>query len=187
VELDDIIEGCKNGNTKCQTSLVQTFATRLMALCMRYTKDEDLAKDALQETFICAFKYINTYQNKGSFEGWLRRIAVNSSLKMIKTMHARYFSDESAIDVNMHAQIPDVYGKMQKEEVMSLLKNLPHSQYVIFNMNIIEGFDHGEIAEMLNITESTSRATLCKARARLIELMKKQENYADEYLKINHY
>lgn len=186
MELDEIIAGCRNGNTKCQTSLVQLFATRLMALCMRYTKDEDLAKDALQETFISAFRYLHTYQNKGSFEGWLRRIAVNASLKMIKTMHTRYFSDESAIDVNIHAEVPDIYAKMEKEEVMALLKKLPHSQYVVFNLNIIEGFDHGEIAEMLSITESTSRATLCKARARLIELMTEQEQYGTLPLTFNH-
>ena len=74
MELEEIIQGCKNGNEKCQNSLVQLYATRLMALCMRYTHDRDLAKDALQETFINAFKYINSYSGSGSIEGWLRRI-----------------------------------------------------------------------------------------------------------------
>lgn len=176
MELNDIIEGCKCNNAKCQSEMVRVFAPRLLALCARYTKDQDLAQDALQETFISAFKYIKTYSAKGSFEGWLRKIAVNHALKIIKTMHTKYFADESAIDVNIHAEVPDVYGKMHIDEIKDLLHKLPHSQYVIFNMNIVEGFDHSEIAEMLNITESTSRATLCKARTRLIELLN-DENY----------
>ncbi|MBP6396529.1 MAG: RNA polymerase sigma factor [Saprospiraceae bacterium] len=184
MELEEIIQGCKNGNEKCQNSLVQLYATRLMALCMRYTHDRDLAKDALQETFINAFKYIHSYSGSGSIEGWLRRIAVNCSLKTIKTMYEIHTLEETAIDTNAFAEVPDVYSTMGKDDIMALLTRLPHSQYVIFNLNIIEGYNHGEIAQMLNITESTSRSTLCKARNRLVEILQ-NENFTEKlYAKV---
>ncbi|MBK8701271.1 MAG: RNA polymerase sigma factor [Saprospiraceae bacterium] len=176
MELEEIIAGCKKGNEKCQNNLVAMFATRLMALCMRYTHDKELAKDALQETFINAFKYIQSYSGKGSFEGWLRRIAVNSSLKTIKTMYQVHLVEEAAIDSNAFAEIPDVYSSMGKEEIIRLLKRLPHSQYLIFNLIVIEGYNHGEISQMLDITESTSRATLCKARNKLVEILKEENS-----------
>ncbi len=181
--IDDIIAGCKAGHQKCQNDMVHMFAPRLLALCQRYTNDRDLAKDALQETFISAFKYINSYNGSGSFEGWLRRIAVNSSLKMIKTMNSRHFVDESVIDTNAFAEVPDIYATLNKEEILLLLNQLPHAQFVVFNLTVIEGFNHGEIAAMLSITESTSRATLCKARNKLVEIIKKED--PEMYEKLN--
>jgi RNA polymerase sigma factor (sigma-70 family) len=182
-DLEDILQGCKAGNRQSQNTLVHMFAPKLLALCQRYTNDKDLAQDALQETFISAFKYINSYNGSGSLEGWLRRIAVNSSLKLIKTMKSRYFADESVIDTNAFAEVPDVYATLNKEEIMKLLSKLPHSQFVVFNLVVIDGLNHAEIAAMLDITESTSRATLCKARNKLVEIIKKED--PDTYYKLN--
>ncbi len=181
--IDDIVTGCKAGHQKSQNAMVHMFAPKLLSLCQRYTNDKDLAKDALQETFISAFRYINSYNGSGSFEGWLRRIAVNSSLKMIKTMNSRYFADESVIDTNAFAEIPDVYATLNREEILTLLNKLPHSQFVVFNLIVVEGLNHSEIAAMLNITESTSRATLCKARNKLVEIIKKED--PEMYEKLN--
>ena len=92
--------------------------------------------------------------------------------------------EETAIDTNAFAEVPDVYSTMGKDDIMALLTRLPHSQYVIFNLNIIEGYNHGEIAQMLNITESTSRSTLCKARNRLVEILQ-NENFTEKlYAKV---
>ena len=77
LDIDQIIKGCKNNDRKCQDQLVRLFAPKLMAVCIRYCNDSEIAKDALQESFINILKYINTYSGKGSFEGWVRRIAVN--------------------------------------------------------------------------------------------------------------
>jgi RNA polymerase sigma factor (sigma-70 family) len=161
---------------------VQLYATRLMALCMRYTHDQDLAKDALQETFINAFKYIHSYSGSGSIEGWLRRMRSIAVSKPLKTMYEIHTLEETAIDTNAFAEVPDVYSSMGKDDIMALLTRLPHSQYVIFNLNIIEGYNHGEIAQMLNITESTSRSTLCKARNRLVEILQ-NENFTEKTLR----
>lgn len=174
MSLQDIIQGCKEGNRTCQDALVQKFAPGLLALCMRYTTDKELAKDALQECFINAFKYIHKYEGKGSFEGWIKRIAVTCTLTIHKKYHQIYFVEENVADQYSQTNIPDIYSELGVEDIMALLKKLPESLYLVFNLNVVEGFNHGEISEMLGITESTSRAALCKARNKLVELIKKQ-------------
>jgi RNA polymerase sigma-70 factor (ECF subfamily) len=177
LSLEDIIQGCKAGNRKCQDALVQKFAPGLLSLCSRYTADRELAKDALQECFINAFKYMNSYEGKGSFEGWLRRIAVTSSLTLNKKYQKVYFVEESDADHFQNATVPDVYSEMGCEEIMILLKKLPESLYLVFNLYVVEGFVHAEISDLLGITESTSRAALSKARTRLVKLIKEQNEF----------
>lgn len=171
MEYKEIIEGCQKGKVTSQTELVRVFAPRLMAICIRYTKDRSLAEDALQETFINVFKYINSYQFKGSFEGWLKRIAVNCSITFQKKIRPIHFADETVMENISEAQVPEVYGTLGRDELLKLIDKLPKSYHVVFNLNIIEGYNHAEIGEMLNITASTSRATLSRARAKLIEIM----------------
>lgn len=179
MSLQDIIQGCKEGNRTCQDALVQKFAPGLLALCMRYTTDKELAKDALQECFINVFKYISKYEGRGSFEGWIKRIAVTCTITIHKKYHQIYFIDETAADQYSHANIPEVYSDMGVEEIMSILKKLPESLYLVFNLFVVEGFNHSEISAMLGITESTSRAALCKARNRLVELIKRQNTVTE--------
>jgi RNA polymerase sigma factor (sigma-70 family) len=174
LDTEDIIQGCKEGNRRCQDALVQKFAPGLLSLCIRYTSDRESARDALQECFINAFRFIHTFEGKGSFEGWLRRIAVTCSVTVQKKFRKIYFEDLTDEASWAYADVPDVYSKMGKDEIMALLKHLPESLYLVFNLSVVEGYQHGEIAELLNITESTSRAALCKARNRLTELIKKQ-------------
>lgn len=174
MEYLDIIEGCKQGNASAQSRLVKTFAPRLMAICIRYTKDRNHAQDALQETFVNVFKYINSYKGNGSFEGWLKRIAVNCSITFQKKIRPIHFADEMEMDRVSQAQIPDIYSTLGKEDILKLLDRLPKSYHVVFNLNVIEGYNHQEIGDILNITASTSRATLSRARAKLIEIMQEE-------------
>lgn len=184
MDIVDIIAGCKKGDKKCQDALVREYAGVLMAICYRYTKDRVVAQDALQETFINTFKYFHSYNGKGSFDGWIKRIAVNCSLTFMKKLRAAHYADE--IDDRLHAKttVPEVYSTMGKAEVLELLKELPHSMYTIFNLIIIEGYNHADVSKMLDISERTSRATLSRARARLIEIMKREETL--ETQRINH-
>lgn len=175
INIEDIIQGCKEGNRKCQDALVQKFAPGLLSLCIRYTSDRDLAQDALQECFINAFKYISKFEGKGSFEGWLRRIAVTQSIAINKKFRQVHFEEMVENDKWQYAEIPDIYGTMQKEEIMALMQKLPESLYLVFNMAVIEGYNHQEISTILGITESTSRSALCKARNRMVELINKNE------------
>lgn len=173
MELDKIISGCKGKKRKSQDALVRQYAPLLMAVCIRYCNDREIAKDALQETFINIFKYIDSYAGTGSFEGWMRRIAVNCSYAYLKKIKKVRFHEDISEHKSIVSTIPDVYSQLGKEEVLKLIKKLPKGQYLVFNMKIIEGYSHAEIAKTLNITASTSRSNLTRARANLIALMNK--------------
>lgn len=172
--IEQLIKGCKAGDRKCQDLLVRKYANVLMAICYRYTKDKATAQDALQETFINVFKYLNSYKGNGSFDGWIKRIAVNCSLSFIKKLRAAYYADE--IDERLHSKslVPDVYSTLNRESILELLHELPHSMYTIFNLCVIEGYNHRDVSEMLGISERTSRATLSRSRARLIDIMNRE-------------
>ena len=175
MDIQRIVEGCKNGDRRSQDALVRQYAPVLMAICMRYTKDRTMAQDALQETFINVFKYLKSYKASGSFEGWIKRIAVNCSLTFIKKLRAAHYTEEINEQMHEQAQVPDIYSKLSRADVLELLEELPHSMYTIFNLIIIEGYNHKDVSELLSISERTSRATLSRARARLIEIMNREE------------
>jgi RNA polymerase sigma-70 factor (ECF subfamily) len=185
LEIDKIIEGCKSGKAESQEYLVRKYAPVLLAICRRYTKDQESANDALQEAFINIFKYINSYSGKGSFEGWLKRIAVNCSITFQKKYFQNYHEPDIIHDSVLHCEIPKVYSTMGKEEILSLLNELPRSLYVVFNMSVIEGYNHREISEMLGISEGTSRASLSRARAKVIEIIEQRQEKEDQ--RVNHF
>lgn len=182
MNIEDIIKGCKEGNRASQDALVQKFASGLLSLCIRYTSDYDLGRDALQECFLNAFKYIHQYTGKGSFEGWLKRIAVHAALSVKKKFRSLHFDHITEDRDWQYAEIPDIYSELQVEAILLLLRQLPETLYLVFNLYVVEGYQHSEISGMLGITESTSRASLCKARNRLIELIKNQEKYGQTSL-----
>jgi RNA polymerase sigma factor (sigma-70 family) len=173
--VEDIIQGCKEGNRKSQDALVQKFAPVLMAICVRYTSDNDLAKDALQETFINAFKYLYSFAGTGSFEGWLRRVAVTTCIALNKRHKKLSYDEMSNIDEFRHSTIPDIYSKLNAEELLKIISQLPPSLLTVFNLYVIDGYTHAEISKMVNITESTSRSALTKARVKLIDIIGKSE------------
>lgn len=174
MSLEEIIQGCKKGNRKSQDALVQKFAPGLMALCSRYVSDTGLAQDALQETFIAAFKYMDTYTGEGNFNGWIRKIAVNTSLTVYKKYHKiKFDSLNDGDEYRIPIQQPEVEDDMNADQVLKLLRLLPESMYLVFNLHVIEGYHHQEIATLLNINEKTSRAALSKAKTRLKDMIKK--------------
>ncbi|MDF1695078.1 MAG: sigma-70 family RNA polymerase sigma factor [Saprospiraceae bacterium] len=184
MEIDKIIEGCKSGKKNCQEVLVRTYAPVLLSICRRYTKDHESANDALQEAFINIFKYINSYSGKGSFEGWLKRIAVNCSITFQKKHFQKYHEPDVLHDSVQHCEIPQVYSTLGKEEILGLLNELPRSLFVVFNMSVIEGYNHKEISEILGISEGTSRASLSRARARVIEIIRQRQEKENQ--RVNH-
>ena len=185
MEIDKIIEGCKSGKADCQELLVRKYAPVLLAICRRYTNDLESANDALQEAFINIFKYIGSYSGKGSFEGWLKRIAVNCSITFQKKHFQKYHEPDVLHDSVQHCEIPEVYSRLGKEEILGLLSQLPKSLYIVFNMSVIEGYNHKEISEMLGISEGTSRASLSRARARVIEIIKQRQEKENQ--RVNHF
>lgn len=177
MNLDNILQGCLQQQRTSQELLVHSVAPKLLAICMRYCKDKETAKDAVQETFINIFKYIHTYSGESDFMAWARRIAVNNCLKLNQKLQKLKFVDEKEIAFNDHSYVPDIYSKLSVEAIMALCNQLSESQNIVFNMFVIEGFNHKEISEVLNITESTSRSTLTRARMKLVELITNLEDH----------
>lgn len=170
-----MIKGCKNNDRKSQDELVYRYAPVLMAICSRYCNDYYLAQDALQETFVNIFKYINNYSGKGSFEGWMKRIAVNCSYAFIKKVKKVDFYEEIELQFHLPSNVPDVYSLLGEDVLLKLIQKLPKNQQLVFNMRVVEGFSHKEIGEVLGITPSTSRSNLVRARLNLLKEIKKSE------------
>ncbi|MDR6342856.1 RNA polymerase sigma-70 factor (ECF subfamily) [Filimonas zeae] len=138
----------------------------MMSVCLRYAADASEAEDILQEGFIRIFSYIHQFKFEGSFEGWLRRIVVNSALKQLqkKKISFKEISDHQESSPRMD---PYVYSNLGEEELLKLINALPEGYRVVFNLSVIEGYSHEEIAQLLNVQPSTSRSQLVKARKML--------------------
>lgn len=164
-----IVEGCKKGKPEFQKELVMRYSGLLMTVCRRYCNDGESAKDILQEALIKILKALPKYQERGTFEAWMKRITINTALKYFDKSS---FKNEVYIleDQNEKNVLPDVYSQLGAEELMALINNLPHGFREVFNLFAIEGFSHKEIGELLDISESTSRSQLTRARS----LLKKQ-------------
>lgn len=173
---DKVIAGCIQGKASYQRKLVSGFAPIFKAIALRYLPDEPSANDAVQEAFVNVFRYIKNYQGKGSFEGWMRRIAVNAALNYRKKhFKQKGFVEVEVLDKTMITH-PDVYHTLNHNELLEFIKQLPEQYYLVFTMHIIEGFSHNEIATSLDISESASRANLSRARQKLRNLLSKKEN-----------
>ena len=144
-----------------------------MAVSRRYSKDTSSAKDILQEALIHILNSITKYHEKGSFEGWMKRIVINIALKYFR--NKSYKNELYTIEDHPENSVePSAYANMATAELMEIINRLPESYRTIFNLYAIEGFSHKEIGKMLNITESTSRSQLTRARASIKKTLIKE-------------
>lgn len=158
-----IINGCKKQDRKCQKALVETYSRGLFTVARRYTRDDDSAKDILQEALILIFRNIGNYQPIGSFNGWMRKIVVNASLKHLRDKD--FWKNKTKVETEHFESLkPEVYQQYDVEEIIHLVQQLPDGAQQIFNLYTVEGYNHNEIGELLNITASTSRSQLTRAR-----------------------
>lgn len=165
-----LIEACIKGDNKAQKKLYDKHAPIMYAICLRYMTNEDEAKDALQEGFIKAFTNLSKFRFSGSFEGWLKRIFVNASIELIRKRKVHFDVDDLVPSINQADYMQT--GTMDAEKMMELVQTLPQGYRTVFNMYVVDGFSHKEISEELNISESTSKTQLFKARKQLQELLK---------------
>lgn len=164
----EIIQGCKDGREEAYRALVDLYAEQLMGICMRYVRDRQKAEDILQETYIRVFKSVHKYEESGTLTGWLIKIAVNFCLKELKKNKRLSFKEEE-LHFEKAIELPDVYDKLSTEDLLLILDRLPGPYRIIFNLNVIEGYSHKEIADMLGIQVSLSRTKLTRARKMLQE------------------
>lgn len=162
-----LITGCQKGDKKCQYHLVDKYSGMLLTCCRRYARDDAMAKDLLQETFIRIFTALPKYKPTGSFEGWMRKIAVNCSLQWI---NKSYFKKEShPVEMQEETQQPEILDALATEEIIKQIQTLPDGYRTVLNLYIVEGFSHKEIAETLGISVVTSRSQLLRGRNSLIK------------------
>jgi len=164
-EIKNIISGCLKGNRRDQELLYRRHAARLYAVCLQYSGNDEEARDILQEGFIKIFENLVNYKHEGSFEGWIRRIIVNTALEKYRSKHLLHRVDD--ID-----QIPEPeadpdnedYAGLQAVDLMTIIRELPPKYRMVFNLFAIEGYSHKEIGKMMNISEGTSKSNLSRAR-----------------------
>lgn len=162
---DELIRGCLQEDAFCQKETFNRFAGRMLGVCNRYARNSADAEDILQDAFIKVFAKIYQFKFTGSFEGWIRRIIVNTALK--KYSLRRYEKEVAGYEITDRdgsIMEPSAYGHLTEKDLLVLVNNLPDGYRLIFNLYVIEGYQHDEIAAMLGIQPGTSRSQLVKAR-----------------------
>ncbi|GAB3814497.1 RNA polymerase sigma factor [Pontibacter rugosus] len=161
----ELIAGCQQADAKAQKLVYERYASQMYGVCMRYLKNEMDAEEALLNGFMKIYKNVDRFEAKGSFEGWVRRIMVNEALTFLRKKEPLHMGiEESYIQV---ASTGGADQNLAEGELLELLRTLPAGYRAVFNLYAIEGYSHKEIAEMLGITEGTSKSQLSKARAML--------------------
>ncbi len=179
-----LIKACVNGERKSQQILYQSFYGKMLGICTRYANDINEAKDILQDGFIKVFIKLNTFENKGSLEGWVRRIVINNAIDHVrkKKDFLVNFDDEETIFENVKNGYydefePEKYSDLKAEKIIKLVQKLSPAYRIVFNMFVIENYSHKEISEKLNISVGSSKSNLAKAKLKLKELIKKYIDY----------
>ena len=170
---DLIIAGCLNKNPVAQRELYNKYSPKMLSVCYRYAHTREDAEDMLQEAFVKVFNNIDTYANRGSFEGWLRRTIVNTCINVLK--RNKKFSDSVELEHGENVQTKDnIYSLMQARQVVECIRLLPIGYRTVLNLFAIEGYSHREISEILDIEESTSRSQHTRAKVMLEQILIKK-------------
>lgn len=174
LSVDDLLEGCQRGERRTQELLYKLLASRMLGVCMRYAKDRFEAEDVLQIGFVKVFQKVTEFRGDGSFEGWIRRIMVNTAIEA-------YRKNQRMLNV---VDIEEVYDAPQEtfdmnglevRDLMNLIQQLSAGYKLVFNLYAIEGYSHKEIADQLGISEGASKSQLSRARSILKEKILKIE------------
>jgi RNA polymerase sigma-70 factor (ECF subfamily) len=180
---DHIVEGCLAGKRKAYDQLYRKYAASMLGLCLRYCGNLQDAEDVLQEGFIKVFRNISNFRRAGSFEGWIKRIMVNSAIdhyqKELKhSFHAEIDQDMGLPEESTEESLLNEY-QFTQEQLLKMVQELPQGYRMVFNMYVMEGFNHRDIADTLQISENTSKTQLMKSRrmlkSRLLQLISKEE------------
>lgn len=162
------------GSAQCQRDLYERFAGKMYAVCLRYARTREDAADILQEGFLKVFSKLGQFQFQGSFEGWIRRVMVNTALRAYQKQRFDY--EQSGYERLPELPVePDAVAVLSEAELMDLVRQLPDGYRAVFNLVAVEGYSHAEAASLLGIQESTSRSQLTKARRHLEEELSKLE------------
>ena len=173
--IDHLIQHCIEGKRDSQSRLYALLAPKMFVVCQRYAKSREEAKEILQEGFMKLFENLQQFKFTGSFEGWVRRIFVNTSIehfrKKVKLYNVSEVQENTIEDIELN-----VLDSMAEKDIISLVHELSPGYKAVFNMHVIEGYSHKEIAEILGITEGTSKSQLARAKGVLKKSLEKRMN-----------
>ena len=169
-----IIAGCLHNDAASQRELFNRYSPKMLSVCYRFAQNREDAEDMLQEGFIKVFTQMHTFQNKGSFEGWIRRIMVHTSINFLK----KYKKFTESLDItsaeNLEVKEESIASIMQSKQVVECIRLLPMGYKTVLNLFAIEGYSHREISILLDIEESTSRSQYTRAKNMLSNILIKK-------------
>ncbi|MCF8303096.1 MAG: RNA polymerase sigma factor [Bacteroidales bacterium] len=171
-KLDNIIQGCLKGREKSREELFRLYSAKLYGVSLYYAGHREEAQDILHDAFIKIFENIKQFTSKGSFEGWMRRIVINTALEKHRR-NAFVRPTENAAEESEGRQSEDPDSMQGAQELIGLIRELSPQYRMVFNLYAIEGYSHKEISDMMNISEGTSKSNLARARSILREKVNK--------------
>lgn len=179
--LEQLIQECQRDSIKAQEQLYRLFAPKLFAVCLKYSRNRADAEDNLQDGFMLLFRKIGQFQFKGSFEGWAKRLMINSVLQKYRSQGVVELVSENIPD---EADVEVEADSVSMDFLLNIIQQLPDRYRMVFNLYVTDGYSHKEIAEMLNITTGTSKSNLARARMILKEKIEvHQVNMQNTYSK----
>lgn len=161
----DLIRGCIDGNKHMQEQLYERFAPKMYAVCLRYANNAGDAQDLLQEGFIKIFKNLHHFRGEGSFEGWVRRVFVNTSIEYFRKKSARLSMVSEKEENSLEDTDISALDNLAEKDLLRIVQELSPGYRTVFNLYVVEGFSHKEIGERLGISEGTSKSQLARAKA----------------------
>lgn len=178
-KLNKILDGCLLNKRKYQEELFKLFYGKMLGVSMRYTKDQDTAKEIVQTGFIKVFEKLESFDNKGNFEGWIKRIIINNAIDHIRKAKSNPYVNDLNEDYTLANEEEDDFleeeielSQLKNELIIKAIQQLSPAYQTVFNLYVIEDYSHKEIAEMLNISEGTSKSNLSKAKVNLQKILK---------------
>jgi RNA polymerase sigma factor (sigma-70 family) len=169
----ELIEKCSNNERYYQEILYRKYADKMFTVAKIYSHNEQDACDILQDSFLTIFKYINNFRFEGSFEGWIRKITINTAFKLYHKK-TREQENKNEFIKSIETKINDIIENINANEIIEMVNALPEKAGLVLKLHIIEGYKHKEIAELLGINEGTSKSQLNRARSLLIEQINKK-------------
>ena len=162
MSLNELVKQCAKNDRRAQEEIYQLFSGKLFSICLKYSKNKQEAQDNFQDGFITIFNKIGQFKFKGSFEGWLKRVMVNTILlkyrqKNVLNLITEEIPDEVIVDIDD--------DEVSLDFLLNLIQELPDRYRMVFNLYVLDGFSHKEISKMLQIAEGTSKSNLARARA----------------------
>ncbi len=172
---EELVERCQKNEARAQKELYERFASKMLVVCKRYVVRYEIAEELMSNGFIKAFKAVTNLEKVSSFGGWLRQIMVRECLDYLKSVKLEYASFDEILQTPASKEF-DIQAELQAEDLLKIVENLPAGYRTVFNLYAIEGFKHFEIAQLLGISESTSKTQLMKSRDCLQKMIIELEN-----------